>query len=115
MKIRIDPMDTKWSKFVRERDGACEYCGKSDGRLNAHHFIRRGIAVTRYDIENGISLCVHHHTFDANFSAHRTPESFDKWFKKHDPKRYKYLKERSKVIMPRLQARMEFKEMYNLK
>jgi hypothetical protein len=112
-KIKIDPLDKKWAKFVRERDGACEVCGKTE-YLAAHHFIRRGISSTRYDLDNGITLCPSHHTFNYEFSAHRTPEAFDRWFKNKYPERYKYLKQQAKVIMSRLKAQAEFRENYNL-
>lgn len=112
-KIKIDPLDKKWSQFVRERDGACEVCGKIE-YLAAHHFIRRGISNTRYDLDNGITLCPSHHTFNYEFSAHRTPEKFNNWFKKNFPIRYKYLKEQAKKIVPRAKAQAEFREMYNL-
>lgn len=112
-RIKIDPLDKKWSVFVRERDGACEVCGKTE-YLAAHHFIRRGISSLRYDLDNGITLCPSHHTFNYEFSAHRTPEAFDKWFKKTYPERYKYLKKKAQQIMSRHQAQKEFREMYNV-
>lgn len=112
-KIKIDPLDTRWAKFVRERDGECEVCGKTE-YLAAHHFIRRGISVTRYDLLNGITLCPSHHTFNFEFSAHRTPEAFDRWFKEKYPDRYKYLKKQAMIIMSRKAAQDEFREQFNI-
>lgn len=122
--IKIDPCDKKWSQFVRERDSECLYCGhyeewenakgemKND--LQAHHVIRRGISATRYDLDNGVSLCSKHHTFNNDFSAHRTEEKFRNWFKKTYPLRWKLINAKSKLYMTRLQAQKEFREMYNL-
>ncbi len=80
MKLRFTKHDKLWSKRVRERDGQCLYCGRKPPYvLNAHHFLRRGVKATRLMLENGITLCVHCHTFNSQFSAHQTPEAFKTW------------------------------------
>jgi hypothetical protein len=112
-KIRVSTYDQKWSKFVRERDGACLVCGKTE-YLAAHHFIRRGVKATRLDLDNGITLCASHHTFNYQFSAHRTPEAFDKWFKTNYPDRYRYVRKKAQQMMSERDAIAEFKEQYNL-
>jgi hypothetical protein len=64
VKIKTDKHDTKWSKLVRERDGKCRKCGKQPPyQLQAHHIRPRGRSMTRYDLSNGLTLCVHCHTF----------------------------------------------------
>lgn len=74
-KILENKLDTISAKICRMK-GACEVCGKNDGVLNAHHFKSRVYKGVRWYLPNLICLCVHHHTFNHKFSAHRTPEAF---------------------------------------
>lgn len=50
-----------WSKNVRERDGnACKHCGKTSGRLHAHHIIPLEVCLDsslEFDVNNGVTLC----------------------------------------------------------
>lgn len=60
-------------------------------------------------LENGITLCVMHHTWSSDFSAHKTPEAFRKWFKKTYPDRVKAIEQKAKIYMSERQAIEEFK------
>ena len=72
-------LDDAWSKAVKERDGwKCCYCG-TDKNLNSHHIYSRSKKSTRWELDNGITLCVSHHTFNSGFSAHKTPLEFIEW------------------------------------
>lgn len=72
-------LDIAWSRLVKLRAGGkCEYCGKSSP-LNSHHIYSRSKKSTRWDVDNGICLCVGHHTFSSEFSAHKTPLEFLEW------------------------------------
>lgn len=72
-------LDIAWSKLVKLRAGMkCEYCGKTS-YLNSHHIYSRSKKSVRWDVMNGISLCVGHHTFSSKFSAHKTPLEFMDW------------------------------------
>lgn len=63
-KIKIRPVDTLFSKYIRTRDKwTCQYCGKHCGENNSlhklecsHHFGRAKEA-TRFDPENCVALC----------------------------------------------------------
>jgi hypothetical protein len=69
-------LDSLWSEKVKERDGySCVYCGKKT-YLNSHHIYSRTNFSTRWDINNGITLCSGHHTLQSDFSAHKTPTEF---------------------------------------
>jgi hypothetical protein len=79
-------LDTAWSLLVKLRAGMkCEYCGKKT-HLNSHHIYSRSKKSTRWDLKNGISLCVGHHTFSSKFSAHKTPLEFTEWLLDHKGK-----------------------------
>ena len=69
--------DTLWSLAIR-KFWYCRYCW-SENNLNAHHIFSRKNYSTRWEISNGICLCVKHHTFNNEFSAHRTPTEFTYW------------------------------------
>lgn len=74
-------LDDAWAILVKLRAGTkCEYCGK-ETHLNAHHIYSRSKRSTRWDTQNGISLCVAHHVFSSGFSAHKTPLEFIDWLK----------------------------------
>ena len=82
VKVVNRKLDEAWSLLVKIRAGyKCEYCG-SERELNSHHIYSRANFATRWDVENGICLCVGHHTFNNQFSAHRTPIEFTKWLEK---------------------------------
>ena len=73
-------LDDAWSELIKARAGyKCAYCG-SEGRLNSHHIYSRSNRSVRWDVNNGICLCVTHHTF-GNFSAHKSPLDFDDWLR----------------------------------
>ena len=80
----IEPRNDKaWRELVKARDGwRCQRCGKrsvpfSDA-LHAHHWHRRGVQATRYDLDNGITLCPECHAF---FHAH--PAAAHEFGEKH--------------------------------
>jgi hypothetical protein len=85
MKIRskkgIDKkLDDAWSRLVKLRAGMkCEIPNCHKKVLNSHHIYSRSKKSTRWDVLNGICLCVGHHTFSSTFSAHKTPLEFIEW------------------------------------
>ena len=79
MRIKIDPADEWFSKFVRLRDGECLRCHSpvqfnSKGDPISHqmsHFQGRRKEATRFDPENGDTLCGGcHQYFTANPFEH---------------------------------------------
>lgn len=80
--------DTAWSLSVKQRDGfKCVYCGATT-YLNSHHIFSRNNLTTRYDLDNGITLCAKHHTFSKEFSAHQTPTEFTYWLERLKGKQF---------------------------
>jgi hypothetical protein len=76
-------LDKLWSLLVKHRAGwRCEYCGSREKMLNSHHIYSRSNRSTRWDLTNGVCLCVGHHTFSTEFSAHKTPTEFTEWLYK---------------------------------
>jgi len=57
----------------------CEYCNTSSRQLHAHHIYSRANLNTRWDLTNGVCLCVSHHIWGTEFSAHLTPSEFLDW------------------------------------
>lgn len=60
-----------WSITVRSRDGnKCVVCGAAK-YVQAHHLLpKERYPELKYELLNGVSLCVKHHKF-GKFSAHR--------------------------------------------
>lgn len=56
----------------------CEICGTTD-HLNVHHVIRRRNFSVRWYVPNLIVLCVKHHMFGSELSAHGNSVAFAKW------------------------------------
>lgn len=82
-KALNNKLDRLWSLLVKHRAGwRCEYCGTREKVLNSHHIYSRSNFSTRWDVENGVCLCVGHHTFSSTFSAHKTPTEFTEWLYK---------------------------------
>ena len=72
-------LDDAWSLLVKLRAGMkCEVCRKTSP-LNSHHIYSRSKRSVRWDPKNGVCLCVGHHTFRSDFSAHLTPTEFTIW------------------------------------
>tara|TARA_R110000744_G_scaffold5110_3_gene17982 strand:+ start:6604 stop:6984 length:381 start_codon:yes stop_codon:yes gene_type:complete len=77
-------LDTAWSKLVKLRAGMkCEIENCQKKVLNSHHIYSRSKRSTRWHPENGVCLCVGHHTFSSSFSAHKTPLEFIRWLDKY--------------------------------
>ena len=74
-----DELDKTWAKIVKIlAKNCCEYCGVGSP-LNSHHIYSRSNLSTRWNVLNGVCLCVSHHTFNSTFSAHKTPTEFTQW------------------------------------
>lgn len=96
-------LDNMWRDVVKDKAGnICEYCGKNTS-LNAHHIFSRSNFSTRWEIGNGISLCVGHHIFGI-FSAHKSPVEFIEWLKeKRGIEWYENLRSKAKTIVTNME------------
>lgn len=81
-KLKLTKEDVEWANSVKRRDRGCVICGEVY-RLNAHHLIPREIKETKYDIDNGLSLCPKHHMFSRIISAHNNPLALVLWLRKN--------------------------------
>ena len=78
-------LDKAWSELVKLLAGMkCEIenC-KHKPTLNSHHIFSRKNRSTRWDVSNGICLCVGHHTMSSKFSAHGNPIAFTYWLEEY--------------------------------
>lgn len=53
--------DELWGAVIHLRDSGCRFCGKVDGKMDAHHVCIRPFKATRTLTENGLLLCFHCH------------------------------------------------------
>ena len=97
MKIRLDPLDKLFSKYIRLRaDEHCEYCGafKEFTDLQCSHFHGRRKASTRFDSENCCALCYSCHNY---LGEH--PNKHNAFFEKRlGSERFEQLNIRAEVI-----------------
>ena len=81
-------LDEAWSMAVKKKAGfKCEHCHKRSP-LNSHHIFSRSKRSVRWDVMNGICLCVGCHTFSSKFSAHKTPTEFTNWLYRYKGQEY---------------------------
>jgi len=75
-KLVLTAEDKAWALKIKERDGfKCIVCGSTQ-YLNSHHLFPRERKDTKYDLLNGVCLCVKHHMFSRVISAHNNPIEF---------------------------------------
>lgn len=85
--------DNMWIYKVKTRDKwTCQVCGKKVEKHNcqAHHIIPKSIAKHRWDIHNGITLCLQHHKF-GRYAAHSNAVWFTYWLKTNKPEQFKHV------------------------
>lgn len=92
----IKKMDVLWSLIIRTRDNyQCQKEGcPAHGKRNAQaaHIWARGHKKTRWEIDDGITLCYYHHIL----WAHRQPLEFAEWIKQRiGEKKYFELRDRA--------------------
>ena len=109
-KTLKNKLNKLWSDLIKVRaDNKCEVCGNKLG-LNSHHINGKKSDALRFDLSNGICLCMGHHTF-GQISAHSTSYEGQKRF--HEllesiiPKRL----EKAGNIPPRKIHNIELEEM----
>ena len=88
-----DRADLLWRTLILKLEPRCAVTahGGSDepcsGHLNAHHLVSRAIPCLRHERENGITLCVWHHTYSSRLSPHAAPLHFSDWMEARMPAR----------------------------
>lgn len=98
-QLKLTPEDKQWANAVKERDNLkCVICGATE-RLNAHHIIARENHETKFDIQNGLSLCPLHHFFNRQLSAHNNPLGLFIWLEKNRPEQLAYVKSKLEEII----------------
>ena len=96
MKIKIDPLDTLFSQFIRQRaQGKCEKCKqpREMKALQCSHFHGRRKKSVRWDEDNASALDFHCHQYFTE-----NPLEHTEWFKKRlGEKKFKDLNIRANI------------------
>lgn len=96
MRIKIDPLDTLFSRFIRLRDEVCQYCGRG-GRLETSHFHGRRKRSVRYDTDNACALCYSCHRF-----LGENPYAHTEFFRKRlGTEKFEALNIRAEMVFPK--------------
>lgn len=97
-KTLENKLDKLWSDAVKMRAKyQCEYSLNKwipvdpNKMLNSHHVFGRDNKRLRWDLRNWVCLMVYYHTFSKEFSAHKTPLAFLKWFQEYRKDDFRYL------------------------
>ena len=85
--------DQLWAAIIRNKK-KCEMCYAQNVRFNAHHIVSRANHSLRYDLRNGLCLCV-----DCHFNiAHRDPIAVIEFLKDERPDDLKHLQKEKRKI-----------------
>lgn len=60
------------------RDKGCIICG-SKNNINVHHIYPKELGMLKYNLNNLVVLCVSHHKYNFQISAHKNGFAFYKW------------------------------------
>jgi len=98
-RLKLTKEDKAWAADVKERDNwQCVICGDTE-RLNAHHIIPREQHSTKFDIDNGLSLCPKHHFFSRDISAHNNPLALFLWMEENRAFQLNHVKRKMEKIL----------------
>ena len=88
-----------WADTIKDRDNReCFICATKYG-LCSHHIIPREHKEYLLSLDNGITLCLKHHKFSRNISAHNNPLAFFMWLDKYKPDFMKIARERMRNLL----------------
>ena len=76
-KARADEL---WGAVIHLRYDRCCWCGRADGKLDAHHVMIRNYNSTRAVTENGILLCFRCHVPKAHGDPAAAFKFYTEWF-----------------------------------
>lgn len=82
-----------WGKYAHSGVDKCAICGRMDIKIDAHHLIGKARVLTRNDPKNCILLCITHHLYDTEISAHMAPLGFTEWLQENRPDMIEYIRE----------------------
>jgi hypothetical protein len=88
--------DKEWARVIKEV-GHCEWCGRADKQLHAHHIINRTNYAYRHLLVNGVCLCAACHTMDVQ-AAHTDRTAFYRWLEKERPGVWRWFNRHTIVI-----------------
>ena len=73
----------EWAKQVKERDGhKCIICSRTE-KLQSHHLINARYLKTRFELDNGVTLCFFCHKGSLLRSAHTGAILFCMWLQEN--------------------------------
>ncbi len=93
-------LDEAWKLKVKERDNyTCQICKKKVHGLNchAHHILPKEIKLTKWDLDNGITLCYPNHKVGIH-SPHMNAVWFTFWLKTNKPAQFRYVVNKLKEL-----------------
>lgn len=104
-KTSVKKADALFSKWVRDRDGKCVRCGKTE-HLQCSHFWPRAASHTRFDPENCDTLCYGCHYGDRYHGWEYAKQGEYRTFKisQLGEEKYRKLEERYNTFMPQKEA-----------
>ena len=84
---------TMWGKYQHHTKRACIICGRTTGKLEAHHLIGKAKVLFRNHPDNCAMLCTDHHLRNTVISAHMGQLGFVKHLEEHYPHMIRFIEE----------------------
>ena len=91
--------DALWREIIK-RNGTCDWCGKSSGKLDAHHVMGRGRKSLRWDLRNGVALCFRCHRLKAHSPSAKDVQEYLNWVEEYKADDWEYLMYKANVEFP---------------
>lgn len=92
-RLTIKKSDILFSKYIRNRDKECLHC-HSKVNLQCSHIIPRQYLHTRFDPNNGLTLCYRCHIY----WWHKEPNEAARWLEQLYPGRYDELNAKRNLL-----------------
>jgi len=114
-KIKIDdPNSANWERkanhawwqYINKTQNGCQVGGPDcKGPSATHHLIRKAVKIFKFHPENGLVLCLHHHTDSRECSPHAGPVGFTEFLQENLPdKAYWIIENQHKTGKPNFKA-----------
>jgi hypothetical protein len=84
--------DILWSKIIRNKAGnVCEWCGRTSGKMDAHHVKGKPNGTLRYELRNGVCLCFNCHRIKCHGTDPDLNQEYLNWIRKYKADDWDYL------------------------
>ena len=83
------------------------------GRIERHHLIKKDNYLTKWEFQNILELCSHHHSrYGKQLGPHSTPILFSVWLEEKFPYKWGWLRRNKNIIIRKVDLPFTLKQKY---